>query len=513
MFLIEEKPIPVTHQHDDANFLENLLDQVNGFIFQFIFDTTDKTYTFPFVSGGIQLLYGISPNELQQDGKKAFNLVFEDDQIIMRELVFQSMKDLTPWRQDYRIQSPDKGLRWLRGNAMPKKLPGGRILWNGYISDISEVKKAELALLRNKERFEFAVQGSKMGVWDWNLKQDSVFYSDRSIQILGRSREDIEANENTWNDAVHPDDKAKYFEDINNHFKGLTQYYSNQHRVLNASGSYIWVQDRGKTIEWNEDGSPLRVIGTHEDISATKEVEQILFAKSDLIKNHNERLRNFALIVSHNLRTHAGNLQDILRMIDEADSPKEKAELSSYLSEISTGLSATVSNLDEVVLSQSKLADTLKYVSLKDYTDQIITNLQSKITEKEVTIYNQISNDVEIKYNAAYLESILHNLISNAIKYSHPDKQSEVTISVEIVSTTAVTLSITDNGLGIDLENCGSKLFGMYNTFHRNEDAKGLGLFMTKNQIEDMGDEITVESELGEGATFKVHFKDKSPLF
>ena len=102
-------------------------------------------------------------------------------------------------------------------------------------------------------------------------------------------------------------------------------------------------------------------------------------------------------------------------------------------------------------------------------------------------------------------------MISNAIKYSDKERQSKVFISAEITSASDITLSVMDNGVGIDLDKYGDKLFGMYKTFHHNEDAQGLGLFMTKNQIEDMGDQISVDSKKDEGTIFRVHFINKLP--
>ena len=499
-------PLDTTY---DKLFLEHLLDGVDGLLFQFLYNPKNRTYTFPFVSGGMKNLYGFDPEELAIDGKAALNLVAKEDADLMRAAVIKSLKDLTPWEQDYRLILPSKEHIWLRGNARPQRLENGSTQWNGYIYNITEIKRVELELAKSKERYEFALEGSEIGVWDWDIKANKVFYSDKSLKIIGKTREEVDAHENTWNDLVHPDDRKKYYEDINNHFKNLTPYYSNHHRVLTDNGSYKWVQDLGKTVEWDENGDPLRVTGTHTDITKMKQSEEILMKKNALVENHNDRLKNFALIVSHNLRTHSGNLKDILRMIDEAETQEEKMELASYLHTISEGLSGTISNLDEVVLSQSRLGDSLKLISLRDSVNQILFNLKLNIDEKKVIVQNNIPDDILLKYNSAYLESILHNLISNAIKYNHPDRVLEITINVELVFTNDLILSVIDNGIGIDLDRYGSKLFGMYNTFHINDDAKGLGLFMTKNQIEDMGDAIQVESSLDKGSTFKVHFKNK----
>ena len=107
--------------------------------------------------------------------------------------------------------------------------------------------------------------------------------------------------------------------------------------------------------------------------------------------------------------------------------------------------------------------------------------------------------------NEVALQQILDNLISNAIKYRHPDREPEITITAKSVEN-AVQISVKDNGLGIDLKANGDKLFGMYKTFHGNENAKGIGLYITRNQIESLGGSIEVESEPDKGTTFNINF-------
>ena len=107
----------------------------------------------------------------------------------------------------------------------------------------------------------------------------------------------------------------------------------------------------------------------------------------------------------------------------------------------------------------------------------------------------------------SYLESILLNLMTNAIKYRSADRDPQIRLSAETEGDYTV-LSVQDNGIGIDLDTHGKKLFGMYKTFHSNKDARGLGLFITKTQVEAMGGKIVVDSKPNEGSTFKIYFKN-----
>ena len=111
----------------------------------------------------------------------------------------------------------------------------------------------------------------------------------------------------------------------------------------------------------------------------------------------------------------------------------------------------------------------------------------------------------EINYIPAYLESILLNLVTNAIKYKHPDRDPVIGIR-SYIEDEKKFLQISDNGRGIDMKLFKDKIFGMYKTFHYNKDAVGIGLFITKNQVESLNGKITVESEVDEGTTFTIEF-------
>jgi signal transduction histidine kinase len=121
-----------------------------------------------------------------------------------------------------------------------------------------------------------------------------------------------------------------------------------------------------------------------------------------------------------------------------------------------------------------------------------------------VKIVNKIPDGFKLKTDKAYLDSIVLNLLSNAIKYRRPDEDPIITIEAGERNSVSYFI-IQDNGKGIDLEKYGEKLFGMFKTFHGNRDARGIGLFITRNQIEALGGTIEVESKVGEGTKFTVY--------
>lgn len=136
-----------------------------------------------------------------------------------------------------------------------------------------ERKWSEEAIQESEKRWQFALEGAGDGVWDWSINTGQVYFSKKWKEMIGYSDDEIEGKLDDWDLRVYPDDRADVYSDLNAHFDRETEIYQNEHRVLCKDGSYKWILDRGKVIEWSEDGKPLRMIGIHSDISDRKKWE------------------------------------------------------------------------------------------------------------------------------------------------------------------------------------------------------------------------------------------------
>jgi signal transduction histidine kinase len=205
------------------------------------------------------------------------------------------------------------------------------------------------------------------------------------------------------------------------------------------------------------------------------------------------------------LNTQAGNIKSILDLIDADDTADSNKEMLSYLRMVSDDLNETILNLTQIVQIQSNANTPMSSLDLNVYLNKTLALIRDLKSENRVTIINEIPEGVTVDFNPAYLESVLLNFTTNAIKYSNPDRPIVIKYTFSFEDGMK-TLSISDNGLGIDLKKYGDSLFGMYKTFHNHKEAHGLGLYITKNQIESMKGTVSVESEVGVGSTFKITF-------
>ncbi|MFN4150843.1 MAG: sensor histidine kinase, partial [Candidatus Sericytochromatia bacterium] len=292
---------------------------------------------------------------------------------------------------------------------------------------------------------------------------------------------------------------------IDNLLMGKIDIYINEQKVYKKDGSYLWALLKGKLIRDIFTNVPIKISGTVTDITNQKKREFHLQKTLDIVSEQNKRLLNFAHIVSHNLRNHASNFEMLVNLFELSETQEEKNYILKMLKESSFNLTDTITNLNEVVSIQTQLNQKKSNLNLVEYINKTFNSLASEIELYGVEIKNNIIKETSIQFNAAYFESILLNIISNAIKYRSSKRQCTISLN-SYYQEKYIILEVSDNGKGIDLDRYGKKIFGMYKTFHNNPDARGIGLFITKNQIEALGGKIEVNSNLDEGTTFKLFF-------
>lgn len=357
-------------------------------------------------------------------------------------------------------------------------------------------------------KYKYALDNSHIGVWEWDMKNNKMYYSDESKIIHGYDTSEINLLENHWSVAIHPEDLEGLQKAVNDHIQNISTEYKSEHRILYKEDYYKWILDFGKIVAYDENNLPKTFIGTTIDISQRKEDEDRLKQDLSIISNQNNKLMNFAHIVTHNLKEHAGNFESLLTFYKEAVDEQSKNEIIDLLHIVSESLTHTIANLREEISKHNHNKLEIKPINFNDSVNKVIDLLAMDIIKKEVIIINNVSDDFILHTNETYLESIILNLSSNALKYSHPERQP--IISIDVFKTERGTrIELTDNGVGIDLEKYGNDIFGLYNTFHGNTNAEGVGLYITKNQIEALGGQIEVKSKVDEGTTFIITINEK----
>src|SRR5690606_38688902 len=274
------------------------------------------------------------------------------------------------------------------------------------------------------------------------------------------------------------------------------------------NGEEYWVNFSMIPIT-NKEGEHSHWISIQRDITTEKRQEK---EKEQLIQEltqNNKDLKQFSYITSHNLRAPLSNLIGLLDLIE--DMPVENEELNEIINGFSKSthlLNETINDLVKVVIIKDNPSIEKEEVTIKDVFENVFNQLSYMIGLHKPIIKIELKKMTLVNMNKAYLESILLNLLTNAIKYRSTNRQLKINISSKEIGSNTV-LIFKDNGIGIDLVRNAEKIFGLYQRFHNYPDSKGLGLYLVKSQVETMGGTISVQSEVNKGTTFTLTFKNR----
>ena len=372
------------------------------------------------------------------------------------------------------------------------------------IEDITKRKEEEQILRDSQDRIESLINTIDGIVWEGDLEtHECSFISKKVEDILGYTVEQWKRSDSFWFDHVHPEDQPKVLVYLKNLIPNHNQL-DEEYRMIAHDGSVVWIRDIVTVVA--EANQPIKLRGIMIDVTRRIEADLALKKSFDLVTEQNKRLLNFSYIVSHNLRSHAGNILGITTLIESAKNETDRNEMIGLLKQVAENLNETLLNLNNIVNIQTQIDVIVEPLNIHQYIVTTLTNLNAQVLAKNAVLVNKVDEEIVVNYNRAYLESILLNLVSNALRYSHPDRKPVITFTC-FEENEQLVLRISDNGLGIDLQKHGDKMFGIYQTFNGNADARGFGLFISKNQVEAMGGKIEVESEVNKGTTFKIYFK------
>jgi PAS domain S-box-containing protein len=322
--------------------------------------------------------------------------------------------------------------------------------------------------------------------------------------ILGISKEDWIGRYSI--ELIVPEDHAICIETVEKCFAAPDVMQKAILRKPVANGIVINTQWEFSMLK-DENGQLSEVLCIGHDITPLIQRQKDLQTLVDITAVQNKRLQDFTYIVSHNIRSHVANLSGILSITDMKDE-QSRNESFTLLKNVVGSLDETIYHLHDIISIQGNTNLPECMLNLKEEIEKVLLVIHMSFTSSGASIAYDFEDGEQIHTNQAYFESILLNLFTNCIKYRSLDRSPFIKISL-VREGHYRLLTVQDNGRGIDLSKYRDKLFGMYNTFHGNKDAKGLGLFIVKAQIEALKGEIEVKSEVGAGTSFMVYFADK----
>ena len=448
-------------------------------------------------------LFGIKKNrKLSADPMGHF--IHEDEREEMVEKLKLALEGKISFDFNYRILRPDGQVKHLNSKATIKRNSKGEAhTVIGTCTDITDLRTTQLQLQRNEESFVGAFESSFIGMALVDLSGNWLQVNNSICKSLGFSREEL--LKLSFSDITHTDDLEKGMDEMYDLIKGNQESFQLNKRYIHKKG-YVVHAFLTVTRVANIEGKTSHFIAQVVDMTQMVTNKEKLGEVLKLTKEQNQSLLNFAHIVSHNLRSHSGNIAMLSDFLKKEKASKEVTELTTMLQSASLGLAETISHLNDVVQVRTTTEEKMTSTSLEKSILGTMRNIEAQINEVNPLIKMDIQKEHLVNVVPAYLDSIFLNLFTNALKYCSTKRRLEIEVTSKILNN-EVIVKFRDNGLGLDLGRYGNRVFGMFKTFHDHKDAKGIGLFMTKNQIESMRGKIEVESIVDVGTLFTIRFE------
>ncbi|MEG4849530.1 PAS domain-containing protein [Microcoleus sp. B5-D4] len=432
--------------------------------------------------------------------------------------------------------------------------------------DISDRKQAEAALQISEERFYLAFEGSAMGLWDWNLATGEVYFNPRWKMMLGYEVEEVENSFASWEKLVHPEDLSPAQAALNAHLEGKNPTYEVEFRMLTKSGEWKWILAQAKVMEHDASGNPLRMTGTHIDISDRKQAEvELQFseqrerekaqqleqtladlkkAQSQLIQSEKmssigqmvagiaHEINNPISFIYGNIIPAAQYARDLVKLIElyQQYYPEPVPEIAQELAEVEVDFIA--GDFPKIMASMQEGANRIKQIVLSlrnfsrlDETERKVIDihegiestlvilqhrLQSQPKRQEIQLIKNYGKLPKVECYPAQLNQVFMNLLVNAIDAIEESsahctcKVHQIRIVTELSSENQVCVRIVDSGPGIPPE-VQSRMFDPFFTTKPVGSGTGLGLSISYQIVKDThGGKLECHSEVGRGTEFAI---------
>lgn len=475
--------------------LQKLTENIPGIVFQM--DVNEKgSLSLEFLSEAFDKAdLGLEKEGLLENPASILDRISPKDYSTVLGSIIYVARKKEELQIEFRIEDKMGNERWFMASARPELGDGGqKISWFGILRSIDAQKDFErqqfklAQIARNTSDLIMVIDA--MGKLDWvNTSCLQYFEWDKETLLQSSPFEFLTPGSNSEN------------------FHKLQDAIENQRGInikvkLLHQGEPRWMQVRNKPV-WNANGEFLFSLVVMQDIDQEETKNLEMESLLNLTSEQNKRLQSFTYIISHNIRSHSANFQGILEAIEETDDAEEKEELWAYLHQVSEGLESTIKHLNEIIVINQSLNKNKQTLSLKGELERVLRIVEREVQALKAELVFDFDADQKVLAVKAYLESILMNLITNALRYRHPERTPIINISCK-KKDDLLFIRVKDNGLGMDLERYGNRLFQLYQTFHDNPQSRGLGLYILKNQVESMGGVVEVKSKPNKGTTFSV---------
>lgn len=408
---------------------------------------------------------------------------------------------------------------WIETNKIPLRNAEGEVLGVlGTYHDITARQEAEERLRQLSDRLDLAVSSAHIGIWEWDLKQDKLFWDRRMYELYNCLPEQQELNFKTWNNCLHPDDQEMARKLCEAASRGEANY-DTEFRVVGPEHSIRFLKSNA-LLQWDKQGDPQRMIGLNYDITHQKEVELELLKTNQELARATRLKDEFLANMSHELRTPLNAILGMTEGLKEGvfgDLSRRQIDSLDVVSRSGQHLLELINDvLDLAKIESGQVILNYGTVSIPSLVQSSISFVKQQATKKSICLDVEIAPDLPLlSLDGRRIRQVLVNLLANAVKFTPEQGQIRLVVSrlatpiddQDVQNGETLHVEISDTGIGIAPENL-SQLFEPFiqidSSLSREYEGTGLGLSLVKRIVELHGGEVNVSSEVGVGSCFTV---------
>ncbi|GAB3859095.1 hypothetical protein GCM10028822_35110 [Hymenobacter terrigena] len=434
------------------------------------------------------------------------SFVHPDDRALMQERWQAAIASQRYYEAEFRLRRYDGQYRWFLGQAQARRAPGGGILkWYGTNTDVHQQRVLQEQVLASQARFKQLLEALPQMAWTSRPDGSVNYYNQRWYDLTGSTFETM--RDWGWERFIHPDDLANTMA-LWKHSVATGTDFEAEHRWRDQMGHYRWFLARAEAIR-DKDGAVALWVGANTDVHEFKQVQQQLEAQNARLRRTNEDLDNFVYTASHDLKQPINNMAGIFDELTRTAyfRDPDAIKLIDYFERALGRIYATIDDLSAIVQVQRQQQERpVEAVDLAQLVGEITASLHDQIEQSKATFELDFATFPAVDFVRPNLQSVLFNLISNSLKYAAPARPPRIRLSSTPDALTGrPTLTVQDNGLGIDLDRFGPQLFQLFRRFHSHVDGTGMGLYLVNRIVQNHGGRIEVSSKVDEGTTFQIY--------